>query len=818
MAVFFETLFQDIRYAARALKHNPGFTSIAILTLALGIGVNCAIFSLVYAVLLRPLPYAQPDRLALIWSTFEKSGVTRAPTSPPLLAEIQHRTRLLENVAGVWATTGTFTGGPGPEQVKIARVTPNLPALLGIRPALGRLFAPDEWAGDKPVLLLSNGLWRSRFGGDPNIVGRAVAFDGESVTVIGVLPENFQLHFPPDSNVPDDVQALTPFSHWIFNSPRTLYFIRLVARLKPGVSFDAARQDLNSVAASIRETYGDIAEEKMQLDLMPMQRDSVRDLRAGLIALFSGAVLVLLICCVNVANLLLARASGRRKEVAMRTALGASLSRIVRQLLTEGFLLSAISAAAGLLLGFVFVRALAYLRPGDISRAGGVSLNVPVLAFVAASAIAATLFFGLVPAIGSLKFDLTRTLRGAGGDTQPRTRRTLRSALVVAEVALGFVLVIGAGLMLRTLANIAHVDPGFDPRNVLTFEISLPGSRYDSTPAMIDFSRKWETRLAAIPGVASAGSSYDVPLDDYPNWYGPYKPDNVSGSQAAGLAADNRCVTPGYFRAMGAHLLAGRVFDGHDQAATRPVAIVDDMLASQTWPGQSAIGKRIQSERLTERGFEPVWAEVVGVIGHLHNQSLARKTRPQIYMPFEQSPRNHLSYAVRTKVDPLSLVPTLRRELRAVDKDLAMAKIRPMLDNMSHAKAPTTFVAVMAAVFAALALFLAALGIYGVIHYSFLQRRREMGVRIALGASKRDLLQLVFSEGLTLSIFGLILGLTAALLTSQYLQSLVYGVSPRDPATYMLAAATLAGAAIFGCWRPAVQAAKTSPSEAIRAE
>ncbi|HMD47673.1 MAG TPA: ADOP family duplicated permease, partial [Bryobacteraceae bacterium] len=648
MAVFLETLLQDIRYAARALKKNPGFTAIAVLTLALGIGVNCAIFSVVYAVLLRPLPYAKPDRLALIWSTFEKSGVTRAPTSPPLLAEIQHRTRLLEDVAGVWATTGTFTGDPGPEQVKIARVTPNFTALLGVRPALGRLFARDEWASDKPVLLLSNGLWRRRFGGDPNIVGRAVAFEGASAAVIGVLPETFQLHFPPDSSVPADVQALTPFSHWIFNSPRTLYFIRLVARLKAGANFDAAQQDLNSVAAAIRETYGDIADEKMKLEIMPMQRDSVRDLRAGLIALFSGAALVLLICCVNVSSLLLARASGRRKEVAMRAALGASLARLVRQLLTEGFLLSAISAAAGLLLGFVFVRALAYLRPGDISSAGDVGLNLPVLAFVAAAAIAATLFFGLVPALGSLKFDFTRTLRGAAGDTQPRTRRGLRSALVVAEVALGFILVIGATLMIRTLSNIAHVNPGFDPRNVLTFEISLPGSRYDSAQAMIGFSRMWEGRISAIPGVESAGSSYDVPLDDYPNWYGPYKPAGISASQAAGLAADNRCVTPGYFRAMGARLVAGRYFDAHDQSTTRPVVIVDDLLASQAWPGQSAIGKRIQSERLKDQGFEPVWAEVAGVIEHFHNQSLSRKTRPQIYIPFEQSPRNHLSYAVRT--------------------------------------------------------------------------------------------------------------------------------------------------------------------------
>jgi putative ABC transport system permease protein len=814
----FASLPQDIRFALRALRKSPSFTAVAILTLALGIGVNTAVFSVFYTVMLRPLPYDQPGQLGLIWSTFEKTAASRAPTAGPLLGEIKHRTRLLQDVAGIWVGNVTFTGDPHPEQVKVASVTPNFLTLLGVRPALGRVFAPDESAGGRPVILLSEGLWRRRFGADPNIVGKAVRTARASATVVGVLPPQFQLYFPPDAHVPSDVQAFMPFEYDVYRDNRTLYYIRVVARLKQGVSFEQAQQDLNAVAAQVRAAYTEYADENVKLEIVPIHGDAVREIRPAMIALFSGAGLVLLICCVNVANLLLARASDRRREVAVRSALGASRGRILRQLLIEGFMLCAIAGIAGVALGWAGLRGLLSLRPGYLTQMGDIGLNWPVLAFVAAVSLAAALVFGLAPGLESAKWDLIKTLREAGRDSQAPARRGVRTALIVCEVTLGFVLVIGAGLTIRTLANIQRVRPGFDATNVLTFEIDMQGKRYRTAPARINFVKEWEARIALLPGVESVGASYDVPLDDYPNWYSPYRPEGVSQNQGAGLLADHRCVTPGYLRAMGVRLLEGRYFDDRDRSGGRQVAIVDDLLAASTWPGQSAIGKKIEAEHVTDRGFDPVWAEVVGVVEHVQNHSLVQKLRPDLYIPYEQSPRTHLGYAVRTRVEPLSLAPVIRREMQKRDRDLAISKVRPMMAYVEQAKAPASFTAVLAGIFAGLALLLAAIGIYGVIYYSVSRRMHEMGVRMALGANGGDIIRLVMSEGLVLTALGLALGLAVSLAVSSYLRSLVYGISERDPLTYTVAIAVILAAAVLGCWRPAAKAASANPVDAMRAE
>jgi putative ABC transport system permease protein len=446
--------FQDARYAWRALRNSPGFVAIAVLTLALGIGVNAAVFSVVYAVLLRPLPYDRPEQLALIWSTFEKTGASRAPTSGPALRDIRQRSRLLQDAAGLWATTGTFTGDANPEQVKVAQVTPNFLQLLGVRPALGRVFTAEEDSGGRPAIVLSNGLWRRRFGGDPDIIGKGVAFQGVDATILGVLPENFALYFPADSNVPTDVQAFTPFPQNVYNSPRKLYFVRIAARLKPGVTLRQAQEDMDSVASQMRGAYTDFAAENMKLSIVSLQSDAFRDIRPALLALFGGAGFVLLICCVNVTNLLLARASDRRKEIAVRAALGASQSRILRQLITEGVFICALAGAAGLGLGWAGLRLLLSLRLGALARVGDVGLNWPVLAFVAAVSLASVLLFGLAPSFESARIDLIKTLRQAGRTSQTQSSRSMRSALIVCEITLGFVLVIGAGLMIRTFDKI----------------------------------------------------------------------------------------------------------------------------------------------------------------------------------------------------------------------------------------------------------------------------------------------------------------------------------------------------------------------------
>jgi putative ABC transport system permease protein len=546
----FDTSMQDVRYAWRTLGKNPAFTVIAILTLALGIGVNTAVFSVVYAVLLRPLPYDRPEQLAFIWSSF-KSASSCAPTSGPAFSEIQHRNRLLQDAAAIWVGNGTFTGDVNPEQVKVAFVTPNFLSMLGVRPALGRVFTPDEQFGGRPAIVLSYGLWQRRFGGDPSIVGKGVPFQGANSTVIGVMREDFQLYFPQDSNVPGNIGAFAPFGYNIYKNPRTLYFLRVVTRLKPGVTAQQAQADVDRVGQEMRGAFTEFAAEDLKMTVAPMQRDAVRDIRPALVALFSGAGFVLLICCVNVANLLLARASDRRKEIAVRSALGATQARIVRQLLMEGLVLCGVAEALGVAIGWVCLRALLSIRPDYLARMPHVGLNWVVLGFATVVSLAAAILFGLAPAFESAKSNLIGTLREAGRTSQTPARRGLRAALIVGEITLGFVLVIGAGLMIRTFEKIQHVQPGFEARQVLTFEIDLNKFRPSDR---INFVQQWEAQVAALAGVDSIGGVSHLPLEGYSNWYSPYRPEGVSESEGATLLADYRAVTPGYLSAMGARL------------------------------------------------------------------------------------------------------------------------------------------------------------------------------------------------------------------------------------------------------------------------
>jgi putative ABC transport system permease protein len=817
LGIALETLGQDLRYALRALRRTPAFTAVAVATLALGIGINTAVFSVVYAELLRPLPYANPDRLALVWSHYDRSGVGgHSPASGPMVAELARRSRLLEGVAAIWVGNGTFTGGDNPEQVKLGQVTTNFFSLLGVRPALGRFFLPDEKFTGHPLLVISYGFWKRRFGGDPAIAGKTVDFQGRTATVIGVLPEDFRLYFPPDSNVPRDVPAFVPFGD-ITRFPRTLYYLRPVARLKPGVTQAQAQADMDAVAGQIRAAYTEFASEDMHFQVDSMREDAVQEVRPALVALFAGAGFVLLICCTNVANLLLARANDSRRAIALRAALGASNGRIARQLLGEGGLLCAGGAAAGAALAWAGIRWLVRLRPDHLSRIQEATIDWPVLAFVAAIAVVSVLLFALAPTIELLKWDLLRTIREAHSSPS-RTSRAMRSTLIVAEITLGFVLVIGAGLMIRTMANIHRVNPGFEPRRLLTFEVEMPGRNYAKPGAMENFAREWASTLRALPGVEAAGGVSHLPLDDYPNWYSPYRPADVPEKEAGAFIADHRCVTPDYFRAMGTRLLEGRYFTDDDRNGGREVVIVDEMLARATWPGQSAIGKRVESEHFTPRGIVPVMSEVVGVVEHVRNHSLSQQLRGEIYMPFEQSARSHLSWAVRTSGDPLALTGAVRGALHRRDPLLAASKMRPMTAYVEKASAPAEFTAVLAGVFAALALLLAAIGIYGVISYSVSQRMHEMGVRMALGASGSDVLRLVMREGLWLTAAGVAIGAAGAVELSRFLTTMIYGVSPLDPAAYAAAFTVIPAAALLGCWRPARRAASATPPDTIRAD
>lgn len=810
----FQGFLQDVRYACRGLRQRPSFTLVALVTLALGIGVNTAVFSVFYGVLMRPLPYNNPEQLALIWATFHETGAARAPVSGPILGEIERRNRSLDGVAGIWVGTGTFTG-ENPEQVKVAQVTTNFFDVLGVQAAHGRTFVKEERAGGRSAMLLTDGFFHRRFAADTRLVGKGLPTQRAAATLAGVLPASFQLHFAPDANVPADVEAFTPFGN-IYAGPRKLYYIRVVARVKPGVTMAQAQQDLDRVAAEVCSAYTEFAAEKLQFTIAGMQADGVRDIRPALAALFAGAAFVLLICCVNVTSLLLARASDRRKEIAMRLALGASRGRIVRQLLVEGGVLCLLGGAGGIAVGWAGFRGLLAIRPERLARIDDAGLSWPVLAFAAAASLAAAVIFGLAPSFESFRLDLIETLRAGGRGWLGRIHRRAGGLLVIGEITLSFVLVTGAVLAARTLSKIEQVRPGFEQHNLLTFQIAFG---QPLNPA-VRLSRitDWETQLAALPGVEGVGATSHLPLDDFPNWYSPYRPQGITESQASTMIADYRCVTPGYLAAMDARLIEGRYFDQQDRAGGRQVLIVDDLLARSTWPGQSAVGKKMEAEHVTGDGFQPVQSVVVGVVEHVRNHSLTKELRGEIYIPFEQSPRSPLSWVVRTRVDTISLVPTIRGMLRQRDPNLALAKVRPMTEYVAREIAPASFTAVLAAVFGALALLLAATGIYGLLNYQVSRRLPEMGIRMALGAGSREVLRLVLREGLALAAIGVLLGGAAALVAARWLGTLVYGVSPRDPLSYTAAVLLLPAAVLLGCWRPARRAAAANPAEIIRAD
>ena len=812
----FGGLSHDFRQAWRSLLQSRGFTTVALTTLALGVGVNTAVFSVFYAVLLKPLPFEQPDRLVMVWSNFQKTAGQHTPTSGPMLGELERRSRTLQDVSGNWVTTGTFTGDENPEQVYVALVTPSFFRTLGCRMAMGRGFAQEESFGGRPAIVLTDGLWRRRFGADPNIVGKSVRFRGDDPIVIGVLPPSFRIFFSPDSIVTADVQAFIPFPDNIYRDPPTLYYLRVLARLKPATSLARAQEDLNRVAREIRGVYGDLEEEKLTFTVAKTQADAVRDIGPAVLAVFGGAAFVLLICCANVTNLLLARSSYRRREVAVRLALGASRIRIIRQLLIEGFVLCAPASCAGVAVGWAALRMLIAIAPDRLTRTGAIGLNWPVLLFATLVSTAAVLLFGLVPGVEWLRFDLMGTIRQTPGAAHRSLGHRLGAALIVAEITIGFVLVAGGGLLARSLRNLESVRPGFEARKLLTFQVALSPWLYAGN--QLTRERDWEARLAALPGVEALGATSHLPLADAGNWYGPFRGEGVTRVDAATNLADYRSVTSGYLEAMGVHLLEGRYFDRRDRADSSSVVIVDELVAHAAWPGQTALGKRIEVEHLTADGFVPMWSEVVGVAEHVLNHSLAKRLRGEIYMPYEQSPRSPLSYVLRTKEDPLSLASAIRRELRALDPHLALSNVRPMESYVRRDLAPAAFTATLAEIFAGLALLLAAVGIFGLFHYQVSRRIREMGIRIALGANRRNVIGLVMREGMTLTMIGLLLGFMGAAAGSRWLASLMYGVSSVDPLAYSIALLLLIAAAALGCLGPALRAAGANPVDAIRAE
>ena len=811
---------QDIWFAWRGLRRSPGFTAVATLTLALGIGANTAIFSVVRAMLLSPLPFRDSSRLVFVWADMTTSGYPRAPMSGPELKDLRDRSTLFTGFGAIWATTAAFTGEGDPEQLRIALVTTNFFDVLGADAALGRTFTTDdEQQAQAPprAILLSWATWQRRFGGDPAILGRRVQVNNQPTTVVGVMPAGFRLFLPPDASVPDDLQAWQLLNPGVLTySPRGQHFLRVVGRMRDGVTVEQARREVDSIAAQISREYTDYGAAGRVYNTVGLHADGVRLVRPALLALFGGVAILLLIACVNVASLLVARAATRTRETALRMSLGAGYGRLIRQCLVEGLLLSALGAAAGLLVGRWGLRFLLALRPDSLERLGTARIDLTVLLVTAGIAGLWGVLFSLAPVAEVLRMPLNTALQQDGRQSTGSVQYRTRSALVVLQIALSVVLLVSAALMTRSFMEVQRVDPGFRSDRMLSFRIALPGARYRSAQAFNEFGRRLESELSAMPGVAGVGSVSHLPYDNLPNWGGPYITQPGADDSLAPMA-DNRAVTPGFFETVGARLVDGRFFTDADDPRSQPVVIVDDQLARRAWPGESAIGKRIASDPAST-GHAVYWATVVGVVHHLRHRSLLEDLGDQVYFAERQIQRNPMAYVVRTSGDPARLSGAVRQLVATLDPQLPAYDVRPLEEYVAGARAAQRFTTIIAAAFAVVALLLAAVGVYGVIAYAMTRRRYEFGVRLALGARPAQVTALVLREGALLAASGLTLGLICAAGAARLLESQLFAVSSGDAASYVGAAAAIGAAALAACWLPARRASAISPLDAIRAE
>ena len=825
----FDTLVQDLRFAVRGLRRAPGFGAIAIATLALGIGANSAIFTVVNAVVMRPLPFTHADRLVRVTSDFSSLNGIDVGLSQPEFVEYRDRSGLFDAIAGVWAINANLTEIDQPERVEVLLASPSYFDVLGVRPQLGRLFRPeDDGPGITEVLVISDALWRRRFGASREAIGRKLRVDNDWYTVIGVLPPGFR---HPGRSVLTDVDVWAPTSYVGNPLPnpaqRSNYFITgAIARLKPGISVQQAQQRLNAMAQEFRAAYPNDypARAGWAPRAIPLQQDLVGAVRAPLLILFGAVGLVLLIACANIANLLLARASARHRELAVRRALGSSRARLVRLLLTESLLLAVLGGAAGAMVTGWLLALLLAIVPSALPRLQEVRVDASVVAFTAAMSVLTALVFGTLPALYSSRADVTDALkegsRGASG-----ARGWLRSSLVVVEFALALVLLVGAALLVRSFVRVQQLELGFNPANVLTAKLWLPQPNDPSQGRYSHRTTGHQARLTAyeeilrraesLPGVTAAAAADALPLD---------------GSRSAvvftaeGTEADDRSrvptvqyssATPRYFEVMGIRLLRGRTFGDQDEATGAPVAIVTESIARLSWPGQDPVGKRLH---LGGPQAKNPWLTVVGVVDDMRTRRVEEDPRPTIYRPLKQRSGLSLSLALKTSGDPKLLGAALAAQVRAVDPDLPTFGAKTMEDMVATATASRRFSTQLLAAFAVLALGLAAVGIYGVMAFVVGQRTREIGIRIALGAHPGSVVRLVLRQALMLAACGVAAGAVAALLATRVLSGLLFQVRASDPLTYTLIAALLGGTAAVAAWRPARRAAAVDPITALRAD
>jgi putative ABC transport system permease protein len=794
-----DEMFQDLRFGVRMLVKQPVFTLIAILTLALGIGANTAIFSVVNAVLLRPLPYENPGQLVRLWADNSGQRTDQNQFSPADITDFRDQLTTFEEVGLFdYGLSANLTGGAQPERVNGSEASPELFTALRIKPILGRTFLPDETeVAQSKVALISEGLWRRRFGADPNFAGRTVQLDGESFTVIGVLPGSFKF--------PENVDLWLPFSFTAadWKTDRQHYYVEAVGRLKPGITLAQAKADMETIAQRLAPTRP-ASRKKWGITLIPLHEQVVGKISSTLWILFGAVGFVLLIACVNVANLLLARAAARQKEMTIRAALGAGRLRIVRQLLTESLLLAVIGGSGGALLAVGAVKLFSASTLNSLPRAEEVTVDAWVLMFTLLVSILTGTIFGLTPALQASNPSLNETLK-EGGRSSTGSRSRLRNALVVAEIALSLVLLVGAGLLLKSFLRLQNVNPGFDPHNVLTMQTTLPKAQYPDTVRQNAFVQQTLQRIETLPGVKSVAATINLPLvGTWGMGYGVIAHDN-----APNQIADNANITPGYFRTMGIPVLQGRDFSDRDSTGAPPVIIISEALARKHFPNENPLGQRINAGANRE---------IVGVVADVKPRGLELEAKPQIYLPYAQKPTiaSFVTFTIRTESTLLSLAGAVEREIRNLDANLPVANVRSMEQIVATSLAQRRLTMFLLGIFALIAVVLASIGIYGVVSYSVAQRTHELGIRMALGAQGRDVLALVLRQGMRLALLGVALGLAGAFWLTRLLTDLLFGVRATDPLTFVAVALLLATVALVACYLPARRATKVDPLTALR--
>jgi predicted permease len=808
LRLFAASVWQDARYAARSLRKSRSFTAVAVATLALGIGANTAIFSVLHAMLLEPLPYRDADRLAFIWLDQSRTGYARIPMSGPDYRNLRDGNHTLAAIGAIWASgTIALTGDGEPEQLRSATVSDNFFDVLGAESALGRTFRREDSApGAPPTILLGWELFVRRFGADPSIVGRRILVNDEPTLVVGVMPTDFRLLLPTDAAVPDRLQAWQPFWPDFDQGGREALFLRVIARMRPGVTIEQTRADLDAVGQQISREVG----ARRGFATVPLQADGVREIRGPLVALFVGVGLLLMIACVNVAGLLVARAVSRTRETAVRLALGASRGRLLRQWLVEGMLLTTLGTVAGVLTAYLGLQVLLAFLPESLGRLHGATLNLTVLAFAFFTSLLWGVLLSLAPATELVRVREGRSLLPHWRSTTDPVRYRTRTALVVVQIAVSVVLLVGAGLLVRAFVEIQAINPGFQTGQHLTFKLALPDSRYPSTESILGAARELQWRLAALPGVTSVGAISHLPYDDLPNWALAYARD-PSPAQGVLTRADTRSVSSGLFETLGVQLVEGRFFTDDEKI---PVIVIDDLLARRLWPGESAVGQRllIGQTSADRRGV------IVGVVRHLRQRSLLQELSPQIFLPYRLWQRSPMAYVLRTDREPLALVPAVRAAVSAFDPRLPIYDVRPMRAYIDAALSVRRFTMVLAAVFAAAALLLTCIGVYSVLAYAVAARRQEFGVRRALGAQSVQVMAEVFREGLRCAAIGCVIGAGAAALAARLLRSQLYAVQSGDPLTFAGCLLLVLAGAALACLIPARRAIAVSPMDAIRNE